>query len=108
MKAASTVVHMALRPRQCGKLAQLTQNNLVIEAMKKANDAIIDLIGRGFTVLGIEVSDDRPLIWIEGDINTKSRLSGACCRRSPGVGGPVHTWQASLCGCRIQWETKGA
>ncbi|RMG56329.1 MAG: hypothetical protein D6717_06845 [Gammaproteobacteria bacterium] len=88
-----------------GHQARRTQNGHMLVEMANARACLEALVRDGFTVLRVEIGSAQPVVWIQGCPRC-SRLDGAWYRIEGGPRGRVYTWQASCCGCRVQWESR--
>lgn len=91
-----------LRPAQSP--AGNAQNAHILESIQIAERCVRDLTRMGFTVLGFEIGNAQPEIWVQHSRHCQL-LSGAWYRRSSSSAGTVYTWMVDVSGCLVQWHS---
>lgn len=80
--------------------AQNTHVRASLDRVQRCADA---LMRDGFTVLGIEIKNRNPIIWIQPSARC-ARLSGEMMIRSCNIRGHEHVMVALIEGCQAQWR----
>lgn len=78
------------------------QNNLIIKQMNKAQRAISDLIGRGMTVLNVEMTLQKPRIEIQAPRNELASETLVVRGTKNGIREDINF--STLNGCIIFWK----
>lgn len=92
--------------RNRGDYVPRTNNQIIIERLFHADVAVKKLASMGLTVLGINIEDRRPIIWVQ---NSKacSQLNGGVMVTRVGPLGREQVMVAPLDKCQVQWMVRG-
>lgn len=82
------------------------QNDHVANGMIAAARAVLDLVDRGFTVLGVMIGGPKPAIRIQNSMKCAD-LNGVSFRRRATNGAREDTMVAIVSGCQVQWTELG-
>lgn len=87
------------------RAARAPLNDHIASGLILATQAVLDLVDRGFTVLGVAIGGPKPAIRIQ-NCGKCADLQGVWFRRRANNGATEDTMVAIVEGCQVQWTDR--
>lgn len=93
-------------PYITGREARNAQNEHILVSNETVRRCVAWLIQHGYTVLGIEIGDRNPVVWVQM-CSRCDALGGAMRRIRKEAGWSETVMAAPVQGCQVQWIERG-